>query len=57
MDEYEDAFSPEEGGGDKHQNKKAFDEDIITFVDQNASAVATIDQSGGYNGTVDGGTW
>jgi|TARA_B110000467_G_C18338104_1_gene500233 hypothetical protein len=26
MDEYEDAFSPEEGGGDKHQNKKAFDE-------------------------------
>ena len=32
-------------------------EDIISFVNQASSTVATIDQSGGYNGTVDGGTW
>ena len=32
-------------------------EDIISFCDQLNSAVATIDQSGGYNGIIDGGTW
>ena len=32
-------------------------EDIISFVDQDSSTVATIDQSGGYNGTINGGTW
>ena len=32
-------------------------EDIISFVDQASSTVATIDQSGGYNGTINGGTF
>jgi len=32
-------------------------EDIISFVDQDSLTVATIDQSGGYNGTINGGTW
>ena len=32
-------------------------EDIISFCDQLNSTVATIDQSGGYNGIIDGGTW
>ena len=32
-------------------------EDIITFISQAPVGVASIDQNGGFNGIVDGGTW